>query len=110
MIEFVRGDTQPLKFKIIKKDGTQPLMEEIQTLIMTCRKTNNLNSKILFQKTKDDFNINNEYFHIVINPEDTQELDYGLYNFDIECTLTNGYKKTLKATFEITEEDTIYEA
>ena len=45
----------------------------------------------------------------MINPEDTRSLKYGLYNFDIQATFTDGYVKSLKSSFQLTQEDTIFE-
>lgn len=108
-MNFVRGDTQPFKFKIIKQGGENVDEKDIKTLTLTCRKYNLKSSTILFNKNKEDFTFKDDYWHSEFKPEDTRELDYGCYNFDIECTLTDGTVKTLKSQFEITDEDTIYE-
>lgn len=110
MFDFIRGDTQPFKFKILKKNKETVTMSEIDTLILTCRKSNVKESPILFQKNKGHFEFDNEYYHCTFKAEDTRELEYGIYNFDIQVTLNNGYVKTLKGQFRITEEDTIYES
>ena len=97
------------KFKITKQGGENVDEKDIKTLTLTCRKYNSKSSTILFNKNKEDFIFKDNYWHSEFKPEDTRELDYGIYNFDIECTLTDGTVKTLKSQFEITEEDTIYE-
>lgn len=108
-MKFIRGDSQPFKFKITKQDGSNVNENDIKSLRLTCRKYNSKSSEILFNKNKEDFTFREDYWHSEFKPEDTRELDYGIYNFDIECTLTDGTVKTLKSQFEITEEDTIYE-
>ena len=108
-MKFIRGDTQPFKFKITDKDGKSISSENIKTLILTCRKYNLKSSAVLFDKNKEDFTFKDDYWHSEFKPEDTRELDYGIYNFDIECTLKDGTVKTLKSQFEITDEDTIYD-
>lgn len=109
MIEFIRGDTKPFRFRIKNVNGQPIQKSEVDTLIMTCRKRDSEKSPILFEKTIDDFIFGEDGFcHSQIKPEDTQNLEYGAYGFDIECTLLNGYRKTLKANFKITEEDTIH--
>lgn len=107
-IEFMRGDSQPIKFRIMKSDDTQPEMSEISTLILTCRKRPREDSEILFQKNKVDFTFSEGYFRIMFQPEDTENLDYGTYAFDIECTLNNGYRKSLYSEFKITNEVTMH--
>ena len=104
---FVRGDTFPFKVKInaeatITKDN-------ISTLFVTCRKAPSKKSPVLFQKTLDDIEISDNYIHIVFEPKDTEELEYGVYCFDLELTTKEGYKKTKYGEFEITNETTITE-
>lgn len=108
-MKFIRGDTQPFKFRITKEDKSNVEEKDIKKLILTCRKYNLISSSILFDKSKSDFEFRDDYWHGEFKPEDTRQLNYGLYNFDIECTLTDGTVKTLKSQFEITEEDTIYD-
>lgn len=108
MNSFIRGDTLPLKFKINYKDKNVVQLNDIATLTLTCRKYTNENSPILFKKDKEDFTLSDDFYHVVIKPENTQNLDYGVYNFDIECVLNDGYTKTLKGEFKITDETTIH--
>lgn len=108
MIKFIRGDTQPFKFKLTYKDKTIVPMEDIDTIILTCRLSEYISSEILFTKKKSDFTLENEYYHCQFNPEDTQKLEYGEYAFDIEVTLKSGYRKTLYNNFELKKEVTIH--
>lgn len=109
-MEFVRGDTMPFQFKITNLNGDSINIEEIDTMILTCRKYNIKSSPILFQKHKEDFTFEEESYHATIEPKDTENLDYGTYNYDIEVTLKDGYRKTAKGSFTITEEDTIHDS
>lgn len=65
-------------------------------------------SNAIIQKTKEDFRIDEEgYFHFVILPEDTDNLNYGEYPYDIEVVIFGGKpitikKSTLKVTKEVT--------
>jgi len=108
-MKFIRGDSQPFKFRIIDNEEKNISSETIEKLILTCRKYNLQSSPVIFDKNKEDFTFEENYWHSEFKPEDTRELDYGIYNFDIECTLKDGTVKTLKSQFEITDEDTIYE-
>lgn len=109
-IEFVRGDTFPFKFKLSYKDGNVIQKENIEAMVLTCRKYNEEVYPVLFQKSIDDFELKDEYYHACFNPEDTENLDYGIYNFDIEITLKNGYRKSLVSSFRITQEATIHKS
>lgn len=110
-ISFIRGDSCPLKFKILDVEENSVPKTELSSLYLTCRKSNNKNSEILFQKKIDDFDYENEskYYLINIEPTDTQELPYDTYNFDIQATFSDGEVQTLKGEFTLTDEDTIYE-
>ena len=58
----------------------------------------------------EDIEIDDEgYGHAIFKPEDTENLQYGFYCFDIEITLKNGYRKSRLYYFEITPESTIHE-
>lgn len=110
-ISFIRGDTFPMKFQILDSERNVVPKSELETLYLTCRKFNSLDSPKLFQKKIEDFVYDDEdgFYYIAFNPEDTRELEYGTYNFDIEATFKDGYVNTLKSSFEIIEETTIYE-
>lgn len=107
-LSFIRGDSFPFKFDVTNKDGVIMDKTQIKSMILTCRKHASEDSKILFTKNIDDFTFEDEYYHGCFEPEDTQELNYGKYHFDIEVTSNSGYRKTLKSHFEITEETTIH--
>ena len=108
-LNFIRGDSCPLKFKINDVEGISVLKTDLISLNLTCRKANSKYSEIVFEKNIDDFNYENEYYFINIEPQDTQELPYDTYNFDIQATFSDGEVQTLKGEFTITDEDTIYE-
>ena len=107
-LKFIRGDSCPLKFQIQDVEGNTVLKENLISLYLTCRKTNSKYSEKIFQKDINDFNYENDYYFINIEPEDTRELPYDTYNFDIQATFNDGEVQTLKSEFTITDEDTIY--
>lgn len=110
MISFTRGDTFPFKFKTKLNNGTVVTKEDIDTLFITVRKYATKTSPIIFQKKLEDIEIDEEgYCHTLFKPEDTEELMYSNYFFDIEVTLKNGYRKTKLQQFSITKETTIHE-
>ena len=107
-LEFVRGDTFPFKAPLKFKDGTNVKDSDIKTLFVTCRRAPEKGSPIIFQKNLSNVTIEDGYCHVIFNPEDTEDLDYGKYYFDIEVTLNNGTKKTRTVKFELTKETTIH--
>ena len=111
MFCFIRGDSFPMKFRIVDANDVSIDKTGLSSLFLTCRKKNTKLSQILFQKKIEDFIYDNEdgFYYIMINPEDTRSLKYGLYNFDIQATFTDGYVKSLKSSFQLTQEDTIFE-
>lgn len=93
-LEFTRGDTQFLKFKL--KDGEGNLIEltESDNLYFTV-KQNDSSSKVLIQKKyPNDIKYEDGYFSFVLNSEDTSNLAYGTYQYDIELK-SGDYIKTL---------------
>ena len=107
-MKYVRGDTQPFKFKIIDKDGNDVAISDIETLFITCRKEPSVLSPILFQKTLRDVTVSDGYYHATFTPQETQSLCLGKYYFDIEVTLKNGYRKSRLSTIDLTAETTIH--
>lgn len=107
-LKFIRGDSCPLKFQILDVEKKSVLKTDLKSLYLTCRKFNNKYSKMLFQKDINSFGYEDEYYFVNIEPEDTRELPYDTYNFDIEATFNDGEVQTLKSEFTITDEDTIY--
>ena len=109
MIEFVRGDSFPFYFGLNHKDGTPVTMSEIDTLFITCRIKPDSAFPVLFKKTKDDVTLDEQgNCHVLFEPKDTEELEYGFYCFDIEVTLMNGYRKTALHEFNLTKESTTH--
>lgn len=109
MISFVRGDSFNFKVLLQQSDGSPLEEKDIDTAIVTCRKYPNEDSKIIFEKNADKMTFDSDgYCHVEFLPEDTENLDYGTYYFDLEITLKNGYRKTRLWEFELTKETTIH--
>ncbi len=108
-LNFIRGDSCPLKFQVLDVEEKVVPKEDLHSLSLTCRKFNTKYSEIVFQKNINDFGFENDFYFINIEPQDTRELPYDTYNFDIEATFGDGEVQTLKSEFTITDEDTIYE-
>ena len=82
-MKFVRGDSQPFKFRIVDREGNDVDVSHIETLFITCRKQPERTSPIIFQKTLQDIAFSDGYFHAEFLPTDTEDLEYGKYYFDI---------------------------
>lgn len=107
--KFVRGDTFAFKVPVKLKNDAVLKEENVDTIYITARKDTREDSKVIFEKTKQDVQIDEEgYCHAVFNPEDTENLDYGFYIFDVEITLKSGYRQTKVYKFELTKEATIH--
>lgn len=100
-----RGDTGFFKFKRIDAQGN-PITSTPESLYFTVKKSFSSNTA-LFQKSLSNITLGEDNFwHFTIEPEDTINLKYGSYVFDIEVT-TNTYVLTIcKGQLEITEEST----
>ena len=108
-MEFIRGDTFAFKFLVTFEDGTPITKSDLETLFITVRKRPNKTSPILFEKTLDDVEIDDKgYCHARFEPQNTEELFYGSYFFDIELTTNSGYRKSKLMEFKITKETTIH--
>ena len=107
-MKFIRGDTFPFKFQVKRKDGTAIIKDDIDVLFITV-KTSIYTDKVIFQKTLNDIEIDEEGdFHVVFSSKDTENLNYGKYIFDIEITLKSGYRKTKLFEFELIGETTFH--
>lgn len=109
-IEFVRGDTPTLAVPIKYKSGEVIPMEDIDAIFLTCRRNPDKSYKVLFEKKKEDFTLEDNKYKVRLKPEDTQELTYsdGTFHFDIEVTLTNGARKTRNYELSLEKDCTIH--
>ena len=61
----------------------------------------------LFQKTLDNgITFDSEYYHVVINPEDTNDLPFSKLAYDIEIISDNKVKTIYVGELELTKEVT----
>lgn len=105
-LEFTRGDTQFLKFQL--KDGLgNAISPSIEDIIYFTVKQNQNSSKVLIQKKyPDNIEYQDGYFIFTLNSEDTSDLAYGTYQYDIELK-SGDYVKTLAfGTITLTNEIT----
>lgn len=109
--EFPRGDSFNLKkFRITDKNKNVIQLTDAEQLYCTV-KTDANNNKVLFQKRKNEgIELGADgYYHITVEPADTNNLDYGTYVYDIQLKSTNPKElvKTLfNGTITLTDEVT----
>ena len=105
-IELVRGDTLMLTLNLKDKATDEAYTpEEGDRLIFTVRKNYKglSNDDLVLQKTVDLVNAN----ILEIESEDTSDLDYGSYKYDMEFNSSDGKKDTvLSGTFKLAKEVT----
>ena len=100
-----RGDTK--KFKFQRKDKNQNvIMVEPDKIYVTFKFGSE--ETPLFQKTIDNiiFNETTGYYHVTINPEDTNNLPFGILKYDIEIIVAGNVKTIYVGELELLEEVT----
>ena len=92
-MQIIRGDSSKFKFQRLDENGDPILIPASRIYFTVKRKATD--SEIILQKTVDDMTFDGEgYYHFVIEPEDTNEMAFGDYVFDIEV-ITDEYKQTI---------------
>lgn len=98
-ISLTRGDSATFSLNIVRNDGSVYDFSD-DTVVFTVKK-NTQTTTILFQKT---------FFsgEIDITPEDTSELAYGVYKYDVQVTTQAGKVYTVipPHDFEVAQEVT----
>lgn len=107
IIKMPRGDIRDIKFNII--DSNETVIPTDFDEIYATFKRGYSDKEVLFQKrltngtiTKDSSN----YYHFTIEPNETNNLAYGEYVFDIEILKENLIKQTFVGEFILTDEVT----
>jgi len=105
-ISMVRGDTESLTVKISDESGTQIDFVSGDTVYFTVREAIGDTATIL-QKVITSFNLEGEAI-VQIDPDDTDDLFFKTYVYDIQWTKANGQVKTIvpASDFEILAEVT----
>jgi len=110
-ITMPRGDSRPMKFKIKNKDGTECDIG-FNEIYITFKESYH-SKEALFQKrltNKDITKDEDGYYHFTILPEDTENLRYTRYYFDIEVHNRQPLiKQTTIGILELTQEVTFTE-
>ena len=107
MIKIVRGDTNYFKFER-KDDEGNVITTKASKLYFTVKNTYN-SSDVKIQKTIEDMEFNEGVYTFTIDGNDTDDLSYGTYKYDLEVVEDN-YKKTISiGDFVIEKEVTFTE-
>ena len=85
-----RSDDGSLDIALTEDTGESYTMEETDVLTLTVRKSPSKDSPVLIQKESTP-----GYAAIVIDSEDTEALDVGLYSADIQLTMADGKRITV---------------
>lgn len=103
-IVMARGDVKHIGFTV--KLGQQ-VQTEFDDIYFTVKKDSR-DREFKFQKKVSDGTIteNNGHYSFTINPEDTDELSFGSYAFDIEIVRLPSIKKTFVGSLTLTDEVT----
>ena len=102
-ISMVRGDSETIVVSVNNEDGSLRPLEEGDTIYFTVKKDAHTKEKAL-QKVITDFVDGTAL--IKIEPEDTRNLMYRPYVYDIQLTEADGTVTTIikKSTFRVSEE------
>lgn len=106
--EFTRGDTKVFKFKLTDKNKEDISLTPGDKLYLTVKQTPN-SKKVEIQKTLDNGIVlkDDGYYYVTISAEDTANMAYGTYGYDIEIKTMTGIVQTLIiGSITLTEEYT----
>lgn len=109
-MELIRGDT--LKLKFLRKNKKGEIITTKPDKLYFTVKTNYYSKNYLFQKVlgKDIiYSEQDNYYRFTINPDDTNNLSYGFYVYDIEVVTGSIVKTIAKGNLDIKEEVTFVE-
>lgn len=93
----IRGDSKAYKFQ--RKDREGNILTDKPTTLFFTLKTSFNTKDFVLQKTLDNMYISEDgYWHFVLNPDDTEDLPYGKYCWDIQV-VQDGFKTTISRGF-----------
>lgn len=105
-LEFIRGDTQIIRFALRNALGEPIELNKDANLYFTVKKDYNSTKREFQKRYPTDIKYEEGYYYIEIASQDTAELNYGSYVYDIELK-SGSYVKTLGlGTITLTEEVT----
>lgn len=109
-IEMPRGDIRPIRFALYYRQRNELEQEPFDTIYFTVKKNFTLH-QYKFQKSLKDGTIvaiGDGTYQFMIMPEDTNSLDFGTYEFDIQVTRGAVLKQTFYGKLTLSRECTHY--
>lgn len=105
ILKLIRGDTAKYKFQRLDANGNV-ILTAADEIYFTVKETPT-KEKVVFQKTIDDMTLDEDgTYHFIIEPTNTNGLQYGNYVYDLEI-IVDGVKTTVSyGTFQILPEVT----
>lgn len=99
-MEFVRGDTFYISRYLQDKDGKALILnKETDEITLTVRET--IDSDIVIEKHIEDFEITEDgKYRITLQPKDTEKLDFGKYEYDMEIRIGKDEENPFVRTIE----------
>ena len=109
-MEITRGDYKSFKFKRTRKKDKSVIADRPSEMYITF-KIDAHEEEALFQKRLGDGSITyseeDNYYRFAIIPDDTDDLEYGTYFYDVEVIASGNKPRTiLKGVLDVTEEYT----
>ncbi len=94
-IEFTRGDTCPISFSLEDENGNEMIVDSSVEIYFTVKQSYS-STDAIFQKrlSRNEITIENGICSFVILPDDTNQLNYGNYVYDL-CLKSGNYTHTL---------------
>lgn len=103
---FARGDTIPISFDLTDKNGNELNLDEAE-IYFTMKKNYNKADYIVQKKLSTrDIEINDTTGNFILQHNDTAELKYGEYVYDIQFTSGDYVKTLVRGTITLSEEAT----
>lgn len=94
-IRLIRGDSAEIVLTIYQPEGEIFVPEDGDKIIFTLKK-DEADENFLLQKKMGEGIIRDENtYHLIFNPEDTEHLPWGRYIYDVELERRNGYIDTI---------------
>lgn len=105
-LEFTRGDTQVIKFRLKNALGQLIELTNSDLLYFTVKQNARSTERVIQKKYSTDITYSEGYFSFAISSSDTASLNYGTYQYDIELKSGDYVKTVGSGTITLTEEIT----
>ena len=107
MINLTRGDTKVLKFSLNDIEGNPYILTENDYIFFTMKRTDVRKEFVVQKSLENGIIVKDNNYYILLSSNDTDTLNYGIYQFDIEFSNKFGYVATIeKGEIDLTEETT----